>query len=94
MFSKNRFLQSRYMGFFFIIISIALFLVFQLYIVKTASIKLPNGNYSEYFELVSSSKIYFYGILVIVFIGGIINLVVPPKPKEKIDKTEDAGSNK
>jgi len=94
MFSKNRFLQSRYMGFFFIIISIALFLVFQLYIVKVASTKLPNGNYNELYGLVSSSKIYFYGILAIVFIGGIINLFVPQKPKEKIDKTEDAGSNK
>lgn len=77
-----RILQSKYMGVFFIIMSIALFSVFQFYIVKSANTKLPNGSYTEMHDLVASCKVYIYCILAIVFAGGIVNLFIPPKAKE------------
>jgi len=89
-----RILQSKYMGIFFIISSIALFLVFQLYIIEAANTKLPNGNYTEMHDLVESCKIYIYCILVVVFAGGIVNLFIPPKSKEKAEKKEDTGNSK
>ena len=89
-----RFFKPKYMGGFFIISSIALFSVFQFYIVEAANTKLPNGNYTELHGLVSSCRIYIYTILAVVFAGGIINLFVPQKPKEKTDKNEDAENSK
>jgi hypothetical protein len=62
--------------------------------VAAADTKLPNGNYTELHDLVATFKIYIYCILAIVFAGGIVNLVVPPKTKEKTEKKEDAGNSK
>lgn len=93
--NKNSFLHSRYMGLFFMITSIALLIVFQLYVVKNAYTKLPNGDYNEHFGLVSYFKNYIYCILAILFIGGSVHLFKPAKKQKKnIDKNKDTGSNK
>ena len=93
--NKNSFLHSRYMGLFFMAVSIALFIVFQFYVVKIAYTKLPDGNYNEHHGMVSYFKNYIYCILAILFIGGGIHLFWPAKKQNKqIDKNEDTGSNK
>ena len=92
---KNSFLNSRYTGIFFMIMSIALFIAFQFYVVKSAYTKLPNGNYNEHYGLVSYFKNYIYCILAVLFLGGGVHLFKPAKKQNKnIDKNEDTGSNK
>ena len=89
MWIKKGVFNEKYMGLFFVIISVALFLVFKLYIVKLAYTKMPNGEYSEVYELVSSFKNYVYAIIVILFIGGVVYLVKPSqKKKASIDSPD------
>ena len=80
--NKNSFLYSKYMGLVFMIISIALFCVFQFYIVKVAYTKLPNGNYNEIYGMVEYFRIYIYCILAIIFAGGAVHLFKPAKKQK------------
>ena len=83
MWIKRSLFNEKYMGLFFIIVSIALFMVFKYYIVKVAYTKLPNGKYTEVYELVSSFKNYIYGIIFILFAGGVVYLFMPSKKKKQ-----------